>query len=244
MTTPHTLPENGNVHVWCFEGTGLSSDLAQSLSETLSSDERLAIARFRDARLREYRTAGRAMLRQVLSSYLRVPMATVVLGVGRHGKPLVVTPQAHCLQFNVSHSDAITLIAVANGQEVGIDVERVRGDLPIDTIAPASFSSAEWNTFRQAPEAEHVATFFPCWTRKEAVLKAEGVGLNRALNSVEVGIGTLGEITRTDALAVLSLDVAPGCAAAVAVEGKEIAATTYVWDPAEALTCFVNLPGL
>ena len=127
MTTPHTLPENGNVHVWCFEGTGLSSDLAQSLSETLSSDERLAIARFRDARLREYRTAGRAMLRQVLSSYLRVPMATVVLGVGRHGKPLVVTPQAHCLQFNVSHSDAITLIAVANGQEVGIDVERVRG---------------------------------------------------------------------------------------------------------------------
>lgn len=244
MTAHDSLPETGNVHVWRLDGTGLSPEIAQSLSETLLPDERHAVAKFRDARQRDYRTIGRAMLRLVLSSYLDVPVTALVFGVGQHGKPFVRAPEAHGLRFNVSHADAMTLIGIANGQEIGVDVERIRRNLPIDRIAPSSFTGEEWNAFASVPESERFAAFFRCWTRKEAVLKAEGIGLHRAPNSVEVGLGAPCEITRTGSYTVLSLDVAPGYAAAIAVEGAGIAATLNTWNPAAALALTADLPDL
>ncbi|HEX5054965.1 MAG TPA: 4'-phosphopantetheinyl transferase superfamily protein [Gammaproteobacteria bacterium] len=70
--------------------------------------------------------------------------------------------------FNISHSECLLACALADDGQVGIDVEYIR---PLNDAA---------RMFEQilAPQ-EHPALdaeFFQYWTRKEAVIKAEGSG--------------------------------------------------------------------
>ena len=101
------------------------------------------------------------------------------------------------IRFNVSHSHQLTLIAVTYEVEVGVDLERIRALPDYRAIAERYF-----------PPGEAALTgeidFFRRWTRFEAVLKAQGVGLYGAGAPLE------GEWTIAD------LDVAEGYAAAVA----------------------------
>lgn len=117
--------------------------------DPLSADERARAARFlRDEPRRRWQ-AGRAALRTVLGDYLGIAPAAVELRLGRRGKPALADPEAS-LRFNLSHSGELMLIALAQGREVGVDVERI---------------------------AERPPSFYAEWTRREALGKCFGGGL-------------------------------------------------------------------
>ena len=82
------------------------------------------------------------------------------------------------LQFSISHSGTLAVVAISIGQRVGVDIEHVdRIDLP----EPASvFTLEEQNWIRSDSQR-----FLTLWTRKEAILKAEGKGLDRDLRKVD-----------------------------------------------------------
>jgi 4'-phosphopantetheinyl transferase len=53
-------------------------------------------------------------------------------------------------------------------------------------VASRHFSPAERDALQRLQGDDWLAGFYRCWTRKEAVLKAEGVGLHRDLDSFDV----------------------------------------------------------
>ena len=76
------------------------------------------------------------------------------------------------------------LLAIARKPHVGMDVEEL---LPIEAeIADRYFSERERAVLRELIGAEWLEGFYNCWTRKEAILKAEGVGLNVKLDAFDV----------------------------------------------------------
>jgi 4'-phosphopantetheinyl transferase len=133
------------------------------------------------------------------------------------------------LSFNVSHSFGVALIAVRTGGEVGVDVERVR---PFENdlgLAERFFCAAESVALRALGEGRREA-FFHVWTRKEAYLKAGGLGLSGGLERVEVSVppddpprvlridGSEEAARRWSLRALLPL---PGYVGALAMEGHD-----------------------
>lgn len=97
--------------------------------------------------------ASPSALRRVLATYLGEEPGQIRLGEGEHGKPRL-EGATQPLEFNLSHSGDITLVAVSGEHAVGVDVERVRP---------------------RQPEA-----YYWDWARREAHVKCLGVGLIRA----------------------------------------------------------------
>ena len=128
-----------------------------------------------------------AALRLFLARCLDVDPVTVGYEKGLHGKPRLGAGLVP-LEFNLSHSDVLGLLAVARDRSVGVDVERTREVPDVLAIADTHFSAAERMGLRSLPPAERLAAFFRCWTRKEAVIKASGEGLGLALDSFDVDL--------------------------------------------------------
>lgn len=160
----------------------------------LSAEELARAARFVFPRDRQRYIAAHAALRQVLARRLgngAEPAAEPLAFVhGPHGKPALAAP-AH-LHFNLSHSRGVGLVALSEDCELGVDVEQIRPMNDATAMAAAYFTSAEQAALA-ACEADAGAgardrAFFTCWTRKEACLKALGIGLYLAPRGVEVGV--------------------------------------------------------
>ena len=143
-------------------------------ASVLSPAERARAARFRYETDRTRWIASRAALRRVLAEATGV--AAEELELEESGKPRLV--RRGCgVEFNLSHSGAVAMIAIASAP-VGVDIEQVTEAIDIDAAASTAFTSEEraWlDAFRDAEKRREA--FFRCWTRKEAWLKARGLGL-------------------------------------------------------------------
>ena len=103
-----------------------------------------------------------------------------------YGKPFC--PQTTA-DFSISHSAEMVWVALCRTANVGIDVEQIH-PLPDAADLTAQLHPHERHALLALPAGELEAAFFRCWTRKEAVLKACGPGLNTPLNSFCVHTGT------------------------------------------------------
>jgi 4'-phosphopantetheinyl transferase len=93
------------------------------------------------------------------------------------------------VQFNLAHSGDVALVAVSAGAPVGVDVERWDRDVEHLELAERFFSPVERRTLNALVERDEVVPgFFACWTRKEAYLKATGVGITRGLDYFDVSL--------------------------------------------------------
>ena len=139
-------------------------------------------------------------LRVVLGRLVQAPPALLRFSAKDGVKPSLMadwetSPEQLDLRFNLSHTQGAVLIAVAEGFEVGVDVERQRPLEDLEGMARTVMSdmeSAHWQ--RLSPELRCQA-FYRLWTRKEAYLKAIGLGLFRDLHEVTVPVspGSLAE---------------------------------------------------
>jgi 4'-phosphopantetheinyl transferase len=142
------------------------------------------------------------------------------------------------LQFNVSHSENMALIAIGGQYRIGVDVEKSR-DLDTTLLAERFFSPREWRGLQALPEHLRVSGFFACWTRKEAFLKATGDGLSFPLADFSVTAAPdsdpeLEEINgNTEARKqwfLVDLGVADGYRATVAFERSYSRLEIYAWN--------------
>jgi 4'-phosphopantetheinyl transferase len=177
-----------DVHVWTVPLNAPGAWLA-ALTARLTDEERLRADRFMREDVRRRFIVARAGLRTVLGRYLAMPPEEVPIAVGSHGKPQFGNlAEANDLQFNLSHSGELALMAVTRGCDVGVDVEQVRPIEHWQEIAARYFHAAEVAAIGAAAEPERVVSFLRCWTQKEAVLKSLGVGLGHSLHSFAVGV--------------------------------------------------------
>jgi len=155
----------------------------------LSVQERERAARFAFEHDRERYLRAHAALHALLAAAGAPagPSGTVALDTGPWGKPSV--RDARGLHFNLSHSAALAVVALSDGAEIGVDVEIVRPIPDAPQLAQAHFSDGEQAALRDLPADHRDLAFLRCWTRKEAVVKALGIGIGLDLRALDVGIG-------------------------------------------------------
>jgi 4'-phosphopantetheinyl transferase len=196
------LVERGEVHVWS-EPVDATEDLEGNL-ELLDDAERAQAGRFRFDLDRVRFVLRRAFARRVLARYLGVHPAAVRIRTSRLGRPELDPPCG--LAFNTSHSDGMAVVAVAQGQRVGIDIERVREIESALDVAEGLFAAPEVEWLRSVSSGSCSRAFLALWTRKEAVVKALGGGLSIPLDGFSVLANTSRGIERsTDLPGSLSL---------------------------------------
>ncbi len=175
------------VQVWAvrLDDPSLDSEGGQDL---LSDDERERAARFRFERHRRRYLAAHIALHEILGRYLAISPAKLSFEFGANGKPRLLPAMECGLEFNLSHSNEMALIAVTRGRELGVDVEHVRQTFEFQEVAERFFTVKEVAALRSLPEALQRQAFFKCWTSKEAFLKAKGTGLSGPLDEVEISL--------------------------------------------------------
>jgi 4'-phosphopantetheinyl transferase len=185
IPSPAGLPGDVVIH-----RVSLTVDAAvrAELMAALSAHERARAERFHRAGDRERFAVVRGALRTILADCGAGAADRLVIAPGAHGKPELSPPSP--LRFNVSHSGGVGLVAVAFGCEVGVDVERIRYRLGLRTVARRFFAPAEVSALERLAPADFLTGFYRCWTRKEAYVKARGLGLRMALDGFEVDVGT------------------------------------------------------
>lgn len=211
------------VDVWRIS-LDLPAATVKLLVSALSADEHERAARFRFPGGKQRYIIAHGCLRNILARYLDREPGQLRFSRNEYGKPAL---QSHELEFNLSHSGDFALVAVTRGHNVGVDVERIRPELEHDKIAGRFFSPTEVSELMAFSPIEREHVFFDCWARKEAYIKAHGLGLSLPLDSFDVSLNEPAclRATRPDPdeaarWTLLSLKVEPGYAAAVAVEGQ------------------------
>jgi 4'-phosphopantetheinyl transferase len=227
----------GDVHVW-YVGLEAGAAGRARMLEVLAADERARAARFvfdRDARRF---VVAHAALRGVLGHYVQRPPASLVFTYGPRDKPALAAPDGG-LTFNLSHSGELAAIAVGWRCAIGVDVEQERPLPDLEDLAARSFAPAERRVLGALPESERHPAFFRCWTRKEAFIKATGLGLAQPLEAFVVTLapgeparfldieGDPVQLARWTLLA-LQPPVA-ACAGALVVEGAPRSVTVRTW---------------
>ena len=233
--TPHLADRE--VHVW-RSSLDLPAEVQSTLETTLDREELERAARFATDQLRNRWVVGRGILRTLLGSYLDESPAALQFRYGEHEKPFLAGALAERgIDFNVSHSRSLALLAFARERQIGVDVEWIRDDLEQAEIASRFFSTTESGQLLDLPAAEQVERFFALWTCKEAFVKAQGGGITFGLSRFDVQLGAEAEtvpIVSNEEEASFSpwyairFDPGPGFAGALAVEDRT--ADISLWD--------------
>ena len=174
----HIQLEPNAAHIWGIELDGSQHCLEQCIG-WLDDVERQRAARFVREDIRQHYVLAHAGLRVVLSRYLGVNPDAVPLDRSTTGKPFLTREQRDqsAITFNLSHAHGRALIAVSNAQEVGVDLEFVRSDVEVANLSKRFFTPSEHTAIMQASEEQRASRFFRYWVAKEALLKAQGIGI-------------------------------------------------------------------
>jgi len=177
------LPSTAHCRLWQVD---LDATPAPQAVASLSEAEWERARRFVFKRDRNRFIAAHAALRETLAAQTGIPAALLDFDHGAFGKPALL--ERTDLQFNLSHSQSMGLIAVCDEGQVGVDVELLRPMPDAEALAHSYFTEAERQALGAvAPDARDRA-FLTCWTRKEACLKATGMGLSVDTRSFDVGV--------------------------------------------------------
>jgi 4'-phosphopantetheinyl transferase len=226
------------VDIWkvCFD----QPPKAGCEASILSPDEIARAGRFHFEKDRIQFTRCRCALRRILADYLAIAPGEIRFEYLISGKPQLAADQnPRALEFNVSHSANIALIAVSSEHRLGVDVEKIRGDVDVEALAERFFSPRERDGIRALPDLLRVPGFFACWTRKEAFLKATGAGLSFPLADFSVTThpdhapeieDISGNREGGKPWFLSDLHVIDGYRAAVVLESPHLKLETYAWE--------------
>lgn len=226
------------VHVWTAQ-LDVPAAVLDRYGATLSADERMRARRFRRADLRHRYVASRGVLRALLAAYLGTSARALRFAYGLHGKPaLPVAVRPEGLEFNLSHSGAMLVVAIGRCRPLGIDVEQVRAQRDVLNLARRFFHPEEVTELALVPAARRAEAFHACWSRKEALVKGLGAGLTLPLRTFRVpadppcpgrAMRPQGQPDAVTDWMVVDLGVAEGYTAALAVAAGQPSIRRLHW---------------
>ena len=187
-----TIPElrEGDLQVWRLDLNGPDSHgLLTQAFEALTAEERQRAAKMRTGTAPEEFIAGRGSLRHLLSASLNCDPQLVEIVLGAYRKPALRPLRGVRMpHFNVSHSGGMVLIALSRTGPVGVDVEYMDSSVETMDVARAAFHPDDLRWIESAGTVkDRLLAFYGCWTRREAVAKADGRGLTLPASGFSTG---------------------------------------------------------
>jgi 4'-phosphopantetheinyl transferase len=213
-----------SVRIWKVDLRQPAAWVEEAAAALLEPDERGRSGRETPEASRRRRVA-RAALRIALSRWCGCPPEALKLVRGRHGKPTLADTGIGPVHFNVSRSGDCCLIAVTAIGPVGVDVERVAAFPELEAIVRSRFDAGESAAILRLRGDRRLRAFYNCWTRKEAYLKATGMGLTTGLDAVAVTVDDAQASILSlddddpDAWSLVAIRPAPDLIGALAVRG-------------------------
>ncbi len=220
----------GEVHAWRFS---LGADGPADYERLANADDLRRSRRFAFARDRARFLTARHVMRDLLGCYLDVEPRELAILYSPHGKPGLEARFG--IGFNLTHSGDHGLIAFTRAPEIGVDIEEMCHREDRRSLASSVFCASELEALGKIDDAALDGPFLTCWTRKEALLKALGVGLSIDPREVDVGIEPVRSRHpipgRDTVVEVASLFRDDQCVAALAVAGGYTSVRMLAWTP-------------
>lgn len=213
------------MHVWVAD-LDLDDQVVKRHLEKLSAQEKDRAARFHFFRDRNRFVVRRGMLRSLLADYIQLKAADLVFVTNPFGKPALAPEFSPSVQFNLSHSGNLAVFGFALDRALGIDIEKIRHDLDCWDLAQRNFANDEIAALAQLSGDARTQAFFCVWTRKEAYIKALGMGVSFPLDRFAVTAGSdcpalLWSDKQSDKQWLFhQIDVGGGAVSVVAVDGE------------------------
>ncbi len=168
------------VPVWRIDIAG-NLHLLDKCSAVLTGDEQQRANKYHHQKDQHRFILARGILRFLLALYSGQQAADIRFTIGGNKKPVMVQSGPGEIHYNVSHAGNMILIAFGNSP-VGIDVANIDPSFDYAGILHDCFSDEEAVYIQLSPDP--MRTFFQLWSRKEALLKATGKGIDDDLKLV------------------------------------------------------------
>lgn len=171
LDTDNCILNETRIDLWQFS-------LAETLPnarDILNNAEKERADRFYFSQHQRRFATARTSLRIILARYLNTSPEGLEFTYNKQGKPEIMNSAK--LQFNLSHSGDLALLAVGKGFPMGVDIEQYSAR-SYEGIAKSLFSEQELEEFIKVPHALKPTIFFHIWSQKEAFIKACGLGLS------------------------------------------------------------------
>lgn len=185
------------IHIWFARDEEITGDsLLSKYWQILSLEERTRQKRFYFDRHKHQYLITRALVRSVLSLYFEnIPPQAWNFAYNQFNKPFIANRfLPFTLDFNLSHSEKMVVLAVTRNRDIGIDVEyTLRNGTGLE-IAKKYFSQEEVRDLQAVPQHLQKKRFFDLWTLKEAYIKACGMGLGIPLDQFAFEFPAQGEV--------------------------------------------------
>ena len=172
-----------SVHIWKIEYAAFSGE-EEKIQRVLNNNEIARANKFHYPIDRKRYSVTRALLKIILGNVINKDPLDIDFTYNAHGKPLLKNHTT--VYFNVSHSAELGLIAVSDLPCLGVDIEKHRTRIDCVKLAKRFFSENEQISFLKLADSQKTEGFFYGWTRKEALIKALGLGLAMPLKNFDV----------------------------------------------------------
>lgn len=189
---PAGAPIDG-IELW-FAVLAAEEEAYARATSWLAPAEHARAARFGREWLRRRYVIGRALLRGVLGRSLSLPPSAVPIVRGERGRPRLDGIEG--IDFNVSHTQDLSLVVIARGPRIGVDIERADREVNADGLARKFLASQERATLDPDDADARRSRFLRYWTCKEAMSKATGDGISAPFRNMEVSLGDSIELVR------------------------------------------------
>lgn len=126
-----------------------------------------------------------AFVNLLISKWQNISPSALRFFTGPFGKPRLLEPNED-ISFSISYRKNMIAVALSS-TDVGVDIEEIRSDIDLSGIARMVFTPDEQKCLQSTDGREKENKFFELWTRKEALLKASGIGLSgsQKVNSLQ-----------------------------------------------------------
>ncbi|MEI8106647.1 MAG: hypothetical protein WCI46_02420 [Verrucomicrobiota bacterium] len=202
----------GEVHLWRARLESLPS-----LACHLSVEEWMRAGQFVSDLDRTRYLASRGLLRSIIARYTLTSPSSLKFTRNSLGK-IALTDLATSLQFSLSYSADLLLLAVTYVRGIGVQLENVEPNLPFEVLADHYFEPEEAWELRNLSPSGRAWKFYDTWTTTEAQIIAKE----------NLPDGSFPE-KNADRWSILKFTPAPGYAAALALEGTDFRLKCWSW---------------
>jgi len=212
-----------DVQIWTFN-LEQPVETVVTLSRLLNEEEGARVDRFYFEDLKRRYIVRHGFMRMVLGDILELEPTALRFSHLKYGKPVLENRNVH---FNLSSSGECAVLACARIGPLGVDVEEMRDMPDHDGVVKQFFSATEQRQWNKLSPQEKRESFFTGWTRKEAYIKALGLGLSLDLDSFSISFQKWEEAVQSgsekqESWRLLSFQATPNHCACVALPDPEL----------------------